>query len=60
MPTNLTIVLKFFFSESCVSCSSKDDANCAQNPETMMSKSCSTNDLSVQCYSRVVGKLYKL
>lgn len=61
LPTNLTIVLKcFFFAESCISCSSKDDAKCAQNPEILMSKSCLTNDFSVSCYSRVVGKLYKL
>lgn len=49
--------LKSFFPESCISCNSKDDPNCAQKPGTFMPKDCSTHDLNVQCYSRIVGKL---
>lgn len=47
--------LFFPFPESCVSCNSNNDVNCAQYPQKLMAKSCSTSNS--KCYTRIIGMM---
>lgn len=48
-------ILFILVSESCVSCSSKDEPKCAQHPEQIAPKQCSNHGPEVACYMRIVG-----